>query len=189
LAAHVDALAKVGVEEPLLHSMLQFDATHLECVTNEAVCVECVGSLGNVHSKRDAFTRSHVRNVGDDLSRFFRATKFLRVANGNGHRLFWSAWVQLVRTPHHLELLRVLGCNHGERFFETRFANRAPGADNVGVDLDQHVSERTTSATALLAVDVRLPRLHLQYHRATQHPGIESITSTIPIVRNPLGND
>ena len=134
MVGHVLALHEVGQQQPVLHGGL--DAM-LVGEGDEAMGVERVGPLGDLEVELQPVVGGRVAHPLDDPHRLLRPAELAGVGVDDGRRLGRGAGVELIRLEHHRHVVAALEPLQGG--LEAALADVAPGTDDVGVDLDQHL--------------------------------------------------
>jgi hypothetical protein len=130
----VAALGEVRPQERLLHPTLHLGATLRLGQPQQAVGIEGVRPLRLVEVELEVVLGGRAGHLLDDLERALRAAELLRVGVEHRPGLTGGRGVELERPPHHLDL--VAPGEAGQRLLEPALPDVAPGADDVGVDLD-----------------------------------------------------
>ena len=132
--ADIETFAEVGAEQTFFQSDL--DASLLG-EPEQAVGEKGVGAQTALEVEFEPFAGCHARDMADDLGSTFGATELLRITLGHGR---WVAsggrGVELVGAVCDVE--GGFSSQFVHRVFEASLPDVAPGANDVGPDLDRH---------------------------------------------------
>lgn len=128
-------LFKVGREECLHHSVLQFASSYLSCHPNQPMTIKSVSDQSTI-TEIDSYTCAYLFHLRHHLLYAVRTESFIVVLHLVEALPFGQSFIQLKGPPANIKLMvrRALG----KRCFEPSFTHKAPGSDGIGNNVNRN---------------------------------------------------